>query len=113
MFNNPYFYGNQQQFKGYSIIPVTNEQEARAAQIDIMNGIPSFFYNQNQGEIYLKQINQYGKADFIRFSKQSMPTIEEQKPINNDVLAELNKKIDGLYALFETKEETKGGKNAK
>lgn len=113
----------QQQFnRGFSIIPVTNEQEAYAAQIDILSGMPSFFWNQNAGEIYLKQINQYGKADFIKFAKQNEPVLNENVSKNTNTYEEdfkaLNAKIDGLVSSIKTllakAPTTSGGaKNAK
>ena len=113
----------QQQFnRGFSIIPVTKEQEAYAAQIDILNGTPSFFWNQNAGEIYLKQINQYGKADFIKFAKQSKPVLNENVLKNTNTYEEdfkaLNDKIDGLASsiktlLAKTPTTSGGAKNAK
>ena len=113
----------QAQPKGFQIIPVTNQQEAYAAQIDIMNGTPSFFYNQNAGEIYLKQINQYGKADFIKFAKQNEPLSNENEQVNinshTEILNALSEKIDGLYKLLKNNEtvseqtNSKGSKNAK
>lgn len=113
----------QQQFsRGFSVIPVTNEQEAYAAQIDILNGTPSFFWNQNAGEIYLKQINQYGKADFIKFAKQDKPVLNENISKNTNIYEEdfkaLNDKIDGLTSsiktlLTKTPTTSGGTKNAK
>lgn len=119
--NNPYqqrlmqMYNQQQpqQQIGFQIIPVTNEQEARVSQIDIMNGTPSFFYNKNLGEVYLKQVNQFGTADFIKFAKVQEP-LAPIKEENNAITYEkdfkaLNDKIDGLYKILNSKEV----KNAK
>lgn len=49
-------YNQPMQQQGYRMIPVTNEQEANATQVDL-SGNPIFFYNKGMNEIYIKQFN--------------------------------------------------------
>ncbi len=51
------------QTQNFSTIPVANIEEANAFRVDL-NGTPTFFYNANKNEIYLKRTNtQTGAAD--------------------------------------------------
>lgn len=107
----------QPQQIGFKMMPVTNEQEANATPIDIVNGTPSFFFNQSANEIYMKQSLPNGAASFVKFGKITTNNVNPvEKSYKNDFEA-LNKKIDGLYSLFSTasgaESISKGEKNAK
>lgn len=39
------------------IIPVSNREEATGTPIDLVNGVPTFFYNKGKNEVYLKQFD--------------------------------------------------------
>lgn len=98
-----------QQMQGYRVIPVSNEQEATATQVD-MYGNPVFFYNKGANEIYIKQFNSVtGLADFQRFQLATMPQneIKEEKSVIDytERLNAIESKLDSLLS--------KGGKNAK
>lgn len=112
----------------FKMIPVTNEQEANATPVDIMNGTPTFFYNQGTNEIYMKKSLPNGTASFIKFAKRD-DVIPNGNPTDNKNIYEqnfksLNDKIDGLYSLLATVQEksdqvsdqvinSRGGKNVK
>lgn len=118
------------QTQNYSTIPVANMEEANAFRVDL-SGTPTFFYNANKNEVYLKRTNtQTGAADFMVFAKAEQPLneVKEEKSVItyekdfkalNDKIDGFSTKIDGLYSLLNEKSQeveqpiTKGGKNAK
>ncbi len=101
---------NQAQNNG-GVIPVSTIEEARAFIVDI-HGTPTFFYNGNQKEVYLKQTNkQTGHADFYIFAKAQEQETGEKKENNinsyeKDFKA-INEKIDGLYSILNSQKEEK------
>lgn len=107
----------------FKMIPVTNEYEANATPVDVLNGIPTFFYNQSANEVYMKQSLPNGAATFIKFAKRNEAELKENVVPGANIYEKdfkaLNEKIDGLYKLFNLEKEpgdeikTKGGKNVK
>lgn len=100
---------NLQQGASFATIPVTNREEANAFRVD-MAGAPTFFYNANKNEVYMKRTNmQTGMADFFVFSKS-----DEQLPVKTSEFdkefKKLNDKVDKLYSLLKQPNE---GKNVK
>lgn len=98
--------------QGYRVIPVSNEQEANATQVDL-SGNPIFFYNKGKNEVYIKQFNQLtGLADFQRFALATMPVneINEEKGLVDytERLNVIESKLDSLIAT-----NKKGVKNDK
>lgn len=75
-----------EQPQGLTTLPVTSIEEANASRVDI-NGTPTFFYNANKGEVYLKRTNiQTGMADFIVFKKEEAVTQPDKFQVINDKL---------------------------
>jgi hypothetical protein len=78
-----------EQPQGLTTLPVTSIDEANAYRVDV-NGVPTFFYNQGKGEIYLKRTNiQTGMADFLVFKK-------EEAMVQPDNFKVINDKLDTL-----------------
>lgn len=105
-YNNPYLQQQpiqqpQQTNQGFSMIPVSNVEEANAYRVD-MFGTPTFFYNASKGEVYLKKTNQSGLVDFATFSLVAKPTTSEKVASNVNTYEKdfkaLNDKLDILLA---------------
>ena len=118
-FNNPYMpqlqqIQQQRQPNFLKMLAVTNKDEANATPVEF-NGMPTFFFNQNANEIYLKQfdIATGGKLETYR----KIDTVAEpEKVVEQPNYKELNTKIDEIHALLATvleQQADKGGKNAK
>lgn len=98
---------------GMNIIPVSAKEEATATPIDLVNGIPTFFYNKGQNEIYLKQFDvQTGTATlktFIQTGHDSKPNVESKSDFDINTYQKdmdyLKAGIDGLYKIFSSKED--------
>ena len=90
------------------IIPISNKEEATAAQIDLINGTPSFFYNKGKNEIYLKQFDtQNGTAIFKTYgelqpTEEPLNNVSTQTDINryDEELTYIKNGIDGLYRML-------------
>ena len=86
----------------FKMIAVTNEQEANATPVDIMNGTPTFFYNKSSNEIYMKQSLPNGTANFVKFGLLRQADLRENTSSNanlyDDKLNAINDKLDTLLA---------------
>lgn len=102
------FYQPQQQ-NFSKAFTVTSKEQATNTPVDF-NGLPTFFYNQNANEVYLKQFDvRTGSAIWKEF-KTAEPVKDEPKFIdletyNADKTA-LNQKLDSLISKL----EDRGGK---
>jgi flagellar biosynthesis GTPase FlhF len=106
------------------IIPVSNKDEATAAQVDLVYGTPSFFHNKSQNEIYLKQFDvPTGTAIFKTFVEKPIEEVIEAHVDNYDKqLNYISEGVDSLHRLLlqmqkedveeEIIEKPKGKKNA-
>lgn len=90
------------------ITQVLNKEEATGSPVDLINGIPSFFYNKSNGEIYLKQFDvPSGTAIFKTYvqtqEKEEMPSVNvsQQKTDYEKEFEYLREGIDGLYRKLE------------
>lgn len=82
------------------ILPVTNKEEATVAQVDLINGTPSFFYNKSNGEIYLKQFDvSNGSAIFKTYVETIPPVVEEEPKKTSNYDKEINYLINGIDSL--------------
>lgn len=118
----------QMQQPYFKMIAVTNEQEANATPVDIMNGTPTFFYNKSSNEIYMKQSLPNGTANFVKFGLLRQADLKENTSNNinlyDDKLNVINDKLDTLLATVPQKTDqvsnqvseqvnSRGNKNAK
>ena len=95
----------------FKMMLVSNIEEANATPVDTLNGLPSFFYNKAQNEIYLKQFNSVsGGAIFQTYKLQLAEN--QAKPVDpyEAQFMAINEKIDGLYSLLKSN-NSDGGKN--
>ena len=86
----------QPQMQNFSVVPVSNVEEANAFRVDI-NGTPTFFFNASKNEVYMKRTNlQTGSADFFTFigvaQKQEQVKKEDRLKNIEDKLDELIRK---------------------
>ena len=86
----------QPQMQNFSVVPVSNIEEANAFRVDI-NGTPTFFFNASKNEVYMKRTNlQTGSADFFTFvgvvKKQEHAQKEDRLKNIEDKLDELIRK---------------------
>lgn len=93
------------QQRGFIVIPVTSEDEAKASPVDTVNDTPSFFFNRGKNEIYLKQFNRpTGGANFETFTlvPSNLSGSNEQKKVNpyQESFNVINDKLDRLYSMF-------------
>lgn len=107
----------QRQMNFLKMLAVTNKDEANATPVEF-NGVPTFFFNQNANEIYLKQFDIATGGKLEVFRKVDVTAEEEKKeaPVQTQDFKELNTKIDELHALLATvleQQAEKGGKNGK
>lgn len=120
--NQQYQMSMQQPY--FKMIAVTNEQEANATPVDIMNGTPTFFYNKSSNEVYMKQSMPNGTANFVKFGLLKQADLKENTSksieIYDDKLNAINGKLDTLLATVpklneQTSEQinSRGNKNAK
>lgn len=97
----------QMQQPYFKMIAVTNEQEANATPVDIMNGTPTFFYNKSSNEIYMKQSQPNGTANFVKFGLLRQADLRENTSNNtnlyDDKLNAINDKLDTLLATVPQK----------
>ena len=118
MYNNPFmnspagdYYRNQMQqiaqpqfaptfpqTPRYSINHVTSIDEARNQMVDPL--VTSLFMDAGAGKIYLKRMNNQGKADFLTFSLDEPVTEAKQNPLEeiNMRLKAIEQKIGGTHA---------------
>lgn len=90
------------------IIPVSNREEATASPVDLINGTPSFFYNKEKNEVYIKQFDvPTGKGVFKTFIEiqpieEPRTEVTEQEKINpyKEDFRYLKDGIDGLYRVL-------------
>ena len=103
----------QQQFQpNFSkAFTVTSREQATNTPVDF-NGLPTFFYNQNANEVYLKQFDVRTGSAIWKEYKAVEPVCNEQKPkylelerYDKDYTA-LNNKIDSLISRI----DERGGK---
>ena len=93
---------------GSKIIPVSNREEATASPVDLINGTPSFFYNKEKNEVYIKQFDvPTGKGVFKTFIElqpveEPITEVKEQVSINSykEDFRYLKDGIDGLYRVL-------------
>ena len=93
---------------GSKIIPVSNREEATASPVDLINGTPSFFYNKEKNEVYIKQFDvPTGKGvfkTFIELQPTEEPLTEVKEPVKANPYKEefryLKDGIDGLYRVL-------------
>ena len=93
---------------GYKVIPVSNLNEINNITVDF-NGTPSYFHNQTNNEIYVKQFDiQTGLTSIQKFIKSDnaggglsdtkpefdIKTYDERISAINDRIDSLEKKID-------------------
>lgn len=114
-------YETQQQYQqqyaqpiqqGYRVIPVSNEQEANATQVDL-SGNPIFFYNKGANEVYIKQFNQVtGLADFKRFQ---IADVDESMSLTPKATVDYSERLNAIEAKLDSliSSSKKGGKNDK
>ena len=83
---------------------VSNREEATASPVDLINGTPSFFFNKEKNEFYLKQFDvPTGKGIFktyIEVQIQEEPTTEEIHAYEKE-FEYLKEGIAGLYRKLE------------
>ena len=97
------------------VVPVSNIDEANAYQVDLIYGLPTFFYNKSKNEIYIKQFDtKSGSAIFKTYGEipsENTPKIEEQPSINVNPYEEefkrLNEGIDSLHRMLARLQENK------
>ena len=85
---------------------VSNREEATASPVDLINGAPSFFFNKEKNEFYLKQFDvPTGKGIFktyIEAQTSEEPTKEVYDPsIIEQKIDYLKEGIAGLYRKLE------------
>lgn len=94
---------------GNKILAVASKEEATGAPIDLINGIPSFFYNKSNGEIYLKQFDvPTGTAIFKVYGEIVQPKEDVKEPVqavNYD--KELHYIADGIDNLHRMQADLK------
>lgn len=123
-YSNPYQerLASMEQQQAYSQAPmhqfkmmlVSNVEEANATPVDTLNGLPSFFYNKSQNEIYMKQFNSIsGGAIFQTYKLQTMETPVKQADPYEAQFRAINEKIDGLYSLLKPSDSDSGQKKKK
>ena len=84
------------------ILPVTNKEEATVAQVDLINGTPSFFFNKSNGEIYLKQFDVSNGTAIFKTYNEIQPPAEEPKSEHKTISnydKEFNYLIEGVDNL--------------
>lgn len=83
---------------------VSNREEATASPVDLINGTPSFFFNKEKNEFYLKQFDvPTGKGIFKTYVETQIPeetTIEETHNFEKE-FEYLKEGIAGLYRKLE------------
>lgn len=88
------------------ITQVLNKEEATGSPVDLINGVPSFFYNKSNGEIYLKQFDvPSGTAIFktyvqIQEKEENLSNIPEQNANYEKELQYISQGIDNLYQML-------------
>lgn len=91
----------QAQTYQFKMMLVSNIEEANATPVDTLNGLPSFFYNKSQNEIYMKQFNSVsGGAIFQTYKLQMVENPAKQADPYEAEFRAINEKIDGLYSLL-------------
>ena len=89
-----------QQTIGMKIIPVSNKDEANATPVDLVSGIPTFFYNKGTNEIYLKQFDvANGTAILKTYKEETAEQPKKETPNYKQDLNYIKDGIDGLYKL--------------
>lgn len=87
---------------GYNIFPVSNIEEANATKADL-NYNPTFFFNQNKGEIYLKQLDRSTNAANLRIFTEVTPQPEQTAPQTENINQygqQLNTILEGINGLY-------------
>lgn len=91
------FYQPQQQFQtNFSkAFTVTSKEQATNTPVDF-NGLPTFFYNQNANEVYLKQFDvRTGSAIWKEF-RTAEPVEDKPKYVSIEEFNALSEKIESL-----------------
>jgi len=119
MQNNPYYqpnafagalsqnYGNytqqpqQQAQNSFKILAVATKEEATGAPVDLVNGIPSFFFNKSNGEIYIKQFDiKTGTPIFKTFLEVKQEENTKDIPMYEKQLNYLCNGVDSLHKMI-------------
>lgn len=104
--------------QGFYVRPVTNREEAVAAQIDFLSP-GTFMPDFNNGRVYFKRFNpQTGACDFLTFSLAPPEQAEETQPqapapeyATKADLLEMREVVQGLAADIDSlRAPTRGGK---
>ena len=88
------------------MIPVSNKDEAMAAQVDLVYGTPSFFHNKSQNEIYLKQFDVSNGAAIFKTYIEKPIEVEEKKeeqvtkPDYEVELRYISEGVDNLHRIL-------------
>lgn len=94
------------------IILVSTKEEATGSPVDLVNGIPSFFYNKSNGEIYLKQFDvPNGTAIFKTYLQVKEPIKQDEEIHNINYEKELHyisEGIDNLHRILMQIQNNKG-----
>lgn len=89
----------QAQQQGFFVRPVTNREEAVAAQIDFF-GPGTFMPDLANGRVYFKRLNQTGSCDFMTFAlerpEQTQTQPQPTEYATKADLVEMQQVIEGL-----------------
>ena len=86
---------------GNKIIPVSNKEEATATPVDLVNGTPSFFFNKEKNEFYIKQFDvPTGKGIFKTYIETIQETeTDKEQPLIINYDKQINYLIQGMDNL--------------
>ena len=101
----------------YKVVPVMSENETNNITVDF-NGTPTYFHNQSNNEIYIKQFDfRSGLTTVQRFVKSehdSKPTddskTDESINIPKKDFEALNERLNSFEQMLGELQEQKGGK---
>lgn len=107
-YQNPYMFNNS---IPYRVMPISNIEEVNRTPVDF-NGSPTYFHNQTNNEIYVKQFDVRTGLSNLQVFKRQVETDKDINPYERKFEA-INQRLDALAELFDKQEEKNANGNKK
>ena len=104
-YNNPFMPIQQPQQQFYKVLPISNRKEADNIPVDL-SGHPTYFHNQTNNEIYVKQFDVRTGLATIQEFKRIDHSADEQKDQYCNEFKNIREQLSGIQKLL--KDNKKG-----
>lgn len=106
-YGNSYIPMQQSQPNFYKVLPISNRKEVDNIPVDL-SGHPTYFHNQMNNEIYIKQFDVRTGLASIQEFKRADQAVGEQKEQYINEFKSIHEQLNGIQRLLTNKESKKG-----